>query len=56
MPAGIAGYSYMLNGKINICEFNPETNAYESTWDALEEDSKVQWKSDYQEHFGIGKI
>ena len=52
-PAGIAGYSYMINGEINVCEFNPETNAYESSWAGLSEESKQIWHDDYRTHFGL---
>ena len=52
-PAGVAGYSYMLNGKINICEFNDKTNAYESGWEKLSEESKQAWSNDYKTYFGL---
>jgi len=52
-PAGVAGYSYMLNGKINICEFNDKTNAYESGLDSISEESKQVWYDDYKTYFGL---
>jgi len=52
-PAGVAGYSYMLDGKINVCEFNDETTAYESVWDTLSEESKQVWYDDYKTYFGL---
>jgi len=52
-PAGVAGYSYMLNGKINVCEFNDKTNAYESGWEKLSEESKQAWSNDYKTYFGL---
>ena len=53
-PNGIGGYSYMLNGKINICKFNPGINAYESMWDTLSDESKEQWRMDYNTYFELG--
>ena len=52
-PAGIAGYSYMLDGNINVCEFNDQTNAYESTLDRLPEENKQLWSNDYNTYFGL---
>ena len=52
-PAGVAGYSYMLDGKINICEFNDKTNAYESGLDSISEESKQVWYDDYKTYFGL---
>ena len=52
-PAGVGGYSYMLNGRIHVCQFNVATDAYESVWDTFDEDSKKEWYADYSEHFGI---
>ena len=53
-PGGVGGYSYMLNGKIDVCVFNDKTNAYESIWDTLDDESKAQWRADYKEHFRLG--
>ena len=55
-PAGLALYSYMINGNINVCEFNVGTNAYESIWDTLTDEFKAQWKADYEKHFGLDSI
>ena len=52
-PAGVAGYSYMADGKINVFEFNPETNAYESIWEDLPPESQQMFWSDYQTYFGV---
>ena len=52
-PAGIAGYSYMFDGKINVCEFNDKTNAYESGWDSINDESKAVWYEDYKTYFGV---
>ena len=53
-PGGVIAYSYMINSKINFCQFNVEKNAYESTWNDLTDKHKAQWYVDYQKYFGTG--
>ena len=52
-PAGIGGYSYMINGVINLLSFNDKTNPYESIWDTISEESKTVWYEDYKTYFGL---
>ena len=56
LPGGIVAYSYMIDGNINVCEFNPETNAYESGWASLSEKDKQKWYDDYRIYFGLGSL
>ena len=52
-PNGVMAYSYMVDGKINVFEFNPETKAYEPTWDTIPDESKAVWYQDYKTYFGV---
>jgi len=54
-PAGIGGYSYMVNGQIYVCAFNEEKKGYESVWNTLDAESKQQWRDDYKTNFGLSK-
>ena len=55
-PGGVGGYSYMLNGNINVCVFNDKTMAYESTWDTFTDEDKAQWQADYRKNFGLDGV
>ena len=55
-PGGVAAYSYMIDGKINVCEFNTETLTYGSAWAGLTEEMKQMWYDDYRTYFGLDNI
>ena len=55
-PAGVSAYSFMINGIINVCQFNAQINAYVSVWNDLTDTHKAQWQADYQEYFKIGGV
>ena len=55
-PAGVSAYSFMINGIINVCQFNAQINAYVSVWNDLTDMHRAQWQADYQEYFEIGGV
>ena len=52
----LLGYSYIYEGEINVCLFNTETNAYESTYDKSDKDLVLLWENKYATYFGIGAV
>ena len=52
----VPAYSYMLNGRINVCRFDTTINSYKSAGDDLTDAHRAQWKADYQEYFGLSEV
>jgi len=54
-PAGIVGYSYMVDGVINVCEYSNLEQGYISTWDELGAENQALFYSDYATYFGLSE-